>query len=86
MKNINKKGVQNEHLSRKENREECNFTKAWNALLAGNDVVITSMVSKDKYMIDKSNLKFFSIALNSWRKCNFISSEELLGTWSISGR
>lgn len=62
---------------------ECDFIEAWNALTSS-DVVITSMATKDKYILDKSNLKFFSSALNSWRKCNFISTEELLGRWIIS--
>ena len=63
---------------------ECDFIEAWNALLASSDVVITSMITKDKYMLDKSKLKFFSKTLDSWRNVNFISTEEILGKWIIS--
>lgn len=69
----------------KDINKECDFIEAWSALVSS-DVVITSMETKDKYMLDKSKLKFFSNSLNSWRKCNFISTEELLGKWIISGR
>lgn len=63
---------------------ECDFIEAWNALLASSDVVITSVETKDKYILDKSKLKFFSKTLDSWRNVNFISTEELMGRWIIS--
>ena len=63
---------------------ECDFIEAWNALLGSNDVVITSVETKDKYILDKSKLKFFSKTLDSWRNVNFISTEELMGRWIIS--
>lgn len=67
---------------------ECDFIEAWNALLASSDVVITSKVTKDKYMMDKvenkPGLKFFSKSMNSWRNVNFLLTEEILGKWIIS--
>lgn len=49
--------------------------------------VIISEVTKDKYKFertkDKYEIKFFSSTIDSWRKCNFILTEEIVNGWYV---
>ena len=58
------------------------FIEAWNELIKGN--IITSNETNYSYRVDRKNrkIKFFNKSLRTWQTCNYISTDEILSTWT----
>nr|DAY89305.1 MAG TPA: hypothetical protein [Caudoviricetes sp.] len=67
---------------------EYEFEEAKKELLEGSNVIITSKVTEDSYIAEKSKgkvmLKYYNSALSSWRKCEAIEPREIFGKWYIN--
>lgn len=67
--------------------KEFSYEEVIKAAKEDNNIVFISMVSKDKYKIEKIGqnykIRFFGQAINNWQNCIFILAAELTGKWNI---